>query len=485
MTWTWAYSLFRLGSSAERPRQGTHRQRAVRIRSRAHTSFGVEPCAQNGYRIARVNVRSGIVESYAIAEFHAAEEAAAALSTINYRIGADTVLTLPRREVLLKRVRLPATDKRQIKQMIPHEARALAPWPENETAFSYRLNSVDDDGYSSVLIVLVHRDTIESHLARLGNAGIVPTRVEVTTLSLGRLLQNTELDERPAVARINETCFEFSRYCDGNPVFSRGISPSADFGELVADSLSVDQRKHGPDSSCTLLLVSDAAEVNVKTISQLHGSRKVLPFTEYHPSLLNGVDPLSSDDVACIGAALSAETGLPTEDLLPREERRRLVLRGALVEGLQALGLAILAAVLVYGIVMYLIQQETSYAARAHTRIEVLRSEMGDLDVRSAQVKLLKNELSTISLPLEIVLALYDRVPNSVAISHFHYDSRGGLLLAGEASDFADVRELLSALNDSPFFSDVTLSHTSRSQQDRSSIVEFRLTLDVRKDAAQ
>lgn len=190
---------------------------------------------------------------------------------------------------------------------------------------------------------------------------------------------------------------------------------------------------------------------------------------------------MAAEEMACIGAAMGAEMGEAEENLLPEAEQQRLALRVLLLQaGKSALLLTIILSLL-YALGTYFLGQEQSYAAQARAEIEALREQVGDLDIQSSQLRLLQNELSSIALPLEVVLELYERTPSAVAINHMHYDSRGALILGGEASGFQAVNDFLTALNQSDIFDNVELSHSSTSHNSNAQFVDFRLTAKVKQ----
>lgn len=443
--------------------------------------FGIEPIGEDRFRIAAVQTDKGFVSSFQFDEFEGPEEARDAMARLKYRKGLPTVLALPRRQAILRWIRLPVTEAADLAQMVPHEARILAPWPEAEGAFSYRAYASGTEGYSSVLIVLVRKSVLEDYLGRLHNLGIAPTRVEVSTLSLGRLLRETPADERIAIARSGPSGLEFARYRDTAPVFSRGMDQGETLPDLVTGSLALDERKHGPEERCTsLVLAGDGIEEAREEIQRRLPGTRVLSLEEFHLPVLNGVDGLHSHEMACVGAAMGGVAGEATENLLPAPEQLKLATRTLLRTGAQFAALAAVLVTLAVLLGLHYFAEERDYAQATRQRIEALRNQVGDLDVQSTQLGLLKSELTAISLPLEVVLELYDRTPDNIALNKFHFDARGSLNLGGEASSFDAVHNYLETLNKSPVFSDIELRSSAKSQNSASEFVDFRLDARIR-----
>lgn len=449
-------------------------------RKSRHRYFGVEPLGGGGFRVASVRVMGGIVSAYEFGEFRNAEEARDVLSTIGYRRGRETVLAVPRREVILKWVRVPAVDPDEIKRMVPHEARVLAPWPELDGTYAFRVCDRDDDGYSTVMIVLAPIGLIGGYLDELAEFGLSPTRVEVSTLSLGRLLDGVDPDERMAIARVDSSGLEFARYRDGEPMFSRGMSSDETLQSLVSASLALDERKHGAEESCTSLLLAteDTAE-GPEGFGEHASDIEVVSFDAFHPPVLNGVEGLKSSQAVCVGAALGGgEDGL-TENLLPKRERLKLEVRALLAEVARLAATVACLGLLLFFVGQHYFSEERDHLARTRDEIEAIRQQVGDLDVKSSQMRIVKSELATVSLPLEVVLELYERTPNDIAVNRFHYDAGGSVTLGGEAKSFESVHAFLGVLNGSELFDKVELKYSSKSTGTSSSFVDFRVVARI------
>ena len=84
----------------------------------------IEPAGGDAYRCVSISFKSGRIDS--IKEQMAGPGDLAAVAAVAK--GADqTVLIIPRRDLLFKWTRVPARDSRQIERMAPHEIRAASP----------------------------------------------------------------------------------------------------------------------------------------------------------------------------------------------------------------------------------------------------------------------------------------------------------------------------------------------------------------------
>ncbi len=445
-------------------------------RSRRALRFGLEPTGDGAYRIAAVQIRRGHVSAYEFATL-VEGDSEKELRRLGYKRGLPAVLTLPRHDAILKWLRLPSNDAKQIAQMVRFEVRALAPWPEHETVFGYHVVSTDPAGYASLVFVIMRTDTVKQHIDALRALGVYPTRVEITTFSLGRLLDGLNDDERPAIARAAGGAFEYTRYWAGHPMFSRGAAGD-DAAALVRDSLTLDERRHGRDQACTLLVLADSGDAHAALGGE--AELRTIALADFRSPVLNGVAGITPEAAGCIGAALGADHGAHSEDLLSERDQRRLKLRRVFTEAAQVAALGVICAALLYFLSLTFIRQEQRFAQKARADIDALGENVGELKQKSEQIRRLRAEIDTVSAPLEVVLELYARTPSTVGINFLHYDGARPLVLAGEAPSFDVVNQFLSELNSSPQFDQVKLAHVSRTLQGQSDLVEFRMTLLVR-----
>jgi Tfp pilus assembly protein PilN len=107
-----------------------------------------------------------------------------------YGLGKDTVvLGIPRSDIILRRLDLPAEVADNLKQVIRYQVQSFEPTEEESYYYDYTL--LDGGGGSrrlSVLLALVRKDLLDGHLQFLMELGIRPTVVTSGSLALANLL---------------------------------------------------------------------------------------------------------------------------------------------------------------------------------------------------------------------------------------------------------------------------------------------------------
>ncbi len=440
--------------------------------------LGIVPLGPSAYRVVSADLVEGTIQSSRYAELHVGEGSdRTTLDALGYRKRQQAVLSLPRSQAILKWVHLPATDPAQIDKMMPHEARIHLPWPEDEGLAGHQVLETYGDGNALVLLTLVRLDLVTEHVEKLRELGIAVTHVETSTLSLVRLLAPLGGERPMGVVRIEGNSAEFLRVSDGVVAFSRASHEDEPARQMLEHAQALDRHRHGAAAECprTLVVADDPADAE-PILNQVPGAT-VLDAAQL--PVLNGLGVLEGREATCLGAALAQVNACPAANLLPPPEMRRQAF-GQLLRDLRWL----LAACLWFGVAVYAlgrfyIDAEADYVASTQEVVRLLQEQVGDLDTKSKQVELLQDEIESVSLPLDIVLELYERTPQTIAINHLRYDGRGSLVMSGEAPSYPAMFEYVEILHASARFTDVTVNHGAKPQTMGQALIEFKVTFRI------
>lgn len=405
--------------------------------SRGSQFIIVEPLRNGRYRITPIRVERGVAFG---SDAWLVEPEDAAGGVVPRLPSGEVVLVLPRHEVVLKWLRLPVSDPAQVAKMAPYEAIALVPWPPEAIHTAFKIYSVTGQ-QSEVLLAVVRPEVLEDHLAALDRAGLAAGRVVVSTLCLAHLAGRSGVTRMAAYA---SGAAEYVRVMNGRPTFSRG---EADPPSCVASwraSMALDQRRNGTDQDDgPIPFVVDAAYAGRIPLDERDGvvfePLSVEPF-------LGGPVPQGGLSGTALGAALLSVDGSGDLDLLPERRAQRLA-RRRMWRGLRlaavALAWLLIAAA---GLCRHYFAVAETQAAAAAQSVAALQSEVGNLAAKHRDLTLLADERKAAGQPLRMVLALYEKTPLTIAISQMRFDSRGFLVLGGEAPSYADAFAYVDAL---------------------------------------
>lgn len=436
---------------------------------------GVEFLEDGRYRLTRIAVENDCVKSVLGEIVLDGRDSRDELRKLGYRQGEPTVFALPSAGALFHWLTLPTLDSRQISKMMSHEARSRSPWPEADLHWAYRVIARHEgEGYTQIMLILARSERVQSHLEVLRECGVRPTRVEVSSLSLGRLIETTE--ESPVLLHVGAHDFELVR-CSANMIrFVRATERDCYASDFVCQTRSLEP---DIDDACydRLLVVAETDTAWSDLEAEMPGIRRI---EEANLAKLNGLTRLEPRLVIGVGAALAPRDQTATDDLMPQAERRRITIQALVRQVMLAVpALTWLVAVL-YGLNAYLLHQERQYIEETGSAVRELRSLAGDLEAQAERLSALRGEYTDVSLPLEIVLELYVRTPQAIALSFMSWDAKGVLVIGGDAPSYTALLNYVSELQESKVFREVKMNYGTQPRSSAFALVDFKITCRVR-----
>ena len=434
---------------------------------------GVTPAAPGAYRLVTIAINGDSIK--AVRDSRILDDQTAPPQTI--KPGSPLVLALPRREVIVKTIRVPSTDRRQIAQMVPFESSTQLPWPPEESIVAFDIQDSTEPEYSDLVLFMCRKETIQAHLAALKKWGLAPSRIEPAFVSIGRLALRAG-EESPAFFIAAAAGIEYARYVCGRNAFTRGTSPDENPADVLARSLEIDARINGPNSCSAVYLAGDAAPDSAQLARDAHLNIPLKSIAD-----LPGAETVDPADAVCVAAALGGAHAVAAAgpNLLPEREMRLVVLRHIFRQGRKMLAAAVWLVLVLAGIGYCFFSRELARATRAEAQIQALQADAGNLKEQYDALQLLAGERSRVSLPLHVILELYRITPQNIAINSFVYDSRKTLSFGGEAPSFRAAWEYMDALLKSKMFADVEMRHAAKPQPGKEELVEFKVTCAIRE----
>lgn len=378
------------------------------------------------------------------------------------------VLVLPRKDVILKELRFPSSDPKLVQRMFENEMHQYLPWPVEEALVSFDCRPDASDGFGTASVYMTKRAPVDAHVAALRALGYWVERVDVSTLCLARCYTD---GTSSAVALFSDGMCDYVRLEGRHVAFSRGAPSNGGNGEALALSVSLDKRRNGPLEPGIALTVCGCPREEVDALKGLADLRGFTVRAADEAAL----DQPMTEHVVCAGAALGLVDGALSVNLLPQEDLRRLSLRAAARAGLKASAMIMWLLALLGATGAAALHFEGMRLERINQEIVLLEKEVGNLEAKSEQLKLLAKERTKISLPLRVALELYDLLPAGIAINHMRLDMEGTLLLGGEGTSYTTVLTCIAQLQQSKLFRDIALLYSSKSSTSENALVEFKV----------
>lgn len=143
----------------------------------------------------------------------------------NKIIPENVTLGIPRSQVSVKYLTLPASLDTEIKKMVEYELNNLFPFKPEELVVDYAVLKKAPKGYSELILFAAPRETILNHILTLEHAGISPDTISISTVSLfNQLYENNKPQANCLIIYFDDSCMEILFVNNNRLAFSRWIN---------------------------------------------------------------------------------------------------------------------------------------------------------------------------------------------------------------------------------------------------------------------
>jgi Tfp pilus assembly protein PilN len=391
---------------------------------------------------------------------------------------SHTVLCVPRADVAVTRVLLPAAAKENLAQVLEYEMENLVPLPRDELVYDYTVRSLGEDRVE-VLLVSMPRVVIRGYLGALEDAEVKPRAVVLPSVAIA----------------------DYVAFCRGGLPSAVGIVlGSADGaeialvagGQLVASQLVPAARLADPGALERSLARQMADElVDPETVALFRwvlgvnggpplpelGDGDLLALAQDKLAVPEALATGSSPGVVpALGAALAAvrESAVP-QNLLPEENRE------AFDEGPSIATWVLLAASVLLLVVWgaSAIVKDISLRGQLEARLEEIAPDVREVKAIQNETDELRRQVEVLSIGQDgrvttLLKELTDLIPSDAYLTTLNLRANR-LTLDGNARSASD---LITALEKSKRFRNVAFSSPTTRQGDKE---RFSLTAEVVK----
>ncbi len=389
-------------------------------------------------------------------------------------------LCLPRQEIMVNRIVLPAAAKENLAQVLEYEIERVIPLGREQVFFDYQVGEVGGGSGDrvAVLVLCVARNLLSAYIDALSEAGTLPKAVIASPVALGNCAFFVRQESKSPVAVVAATAsdIEVTLLSQGRLVASHILGAQECRGgagveglisrDLVADlGLAVEQiQVVFADAAAAN---GDAAGVDCLTSAVVRGLEGAAECAS------EGED---SSFVRAVGAALGAarEGGLDI-NLLPEEHRQSF--REGLLPSIVLLAFSVVL-LLAWG--MSAVVRDGMTARQLRARAAELEPEVRRVEKAEAEGRKLAETLRTITADqdkhlVDLLKEMTELIPTTAYLTTFRYRN-GRVEVDGFASSAAD---LIAVLENSPMFANVTFtSPVTKAQNSRE---RFSLVAEVER----
>lgn len=385
------------------------------------------------------------------------------------------ILGLPRGEILLRGLTIPAVPESEVRGLLYHQLDRHIPYKPEEVAFDWLDVSNGEGRGRQILLAAIIRERAFRYHSYIVRADQIPDAFSISALaSLNCLKETGELREKEVILLIDiEESGTDLTLCRGDQVIFNRSTPALKASSLDPEEGSPDMAR---DLSRQVALVTAAARLGepdeaidrISLLGESVGEKfqeqvfEVLqvPATTYSPDSIFAAEPREEGGprtryAQAIGLGLASSKSAPVRlNILPDElkgKKQRYGLIGAV---------SLAAAIIILAFLLALTGIYRDYSDLKSVRLMLKENQpkvlaINDITANTADMKTyldaLKEVVSNYPLRSEIWLDLTNRIPLDIWLFTMRV-SGSELYIKGKGKD---PERLISILEESPFFEDV------------------------------
>lgn len=420
------------------------------------------------------------------------------ISTNNVKLDR-LIAVISRERAMVRYVRLPAIRVEEISRMVSFEATRQIPYSREEVIYDYEIIATDSEGYSEIMLVIVHKN----ELARINNI-LSPVRKEPLQVRLSseavsawlKAASGTEpaqkniclLDvdrDSTEIAVISGDKLEFSRVASIGVANISQDESEADFwkGRLIDElkrSIGMYVKERGKEASAIEEFLITGANSVIEDLSAF--TREQMGIAS---RALNVLSTLTMADQALPDEGLSADCSVCSVcgglflsegvNLIPAELRRKQKSK-AKTRKLAAILLSVVAgAALLSVIALARLYQKEQLLMRLDNMLKQIESTTMATEDKLKKLRVVKKQLSEGATSLDVIYHLYRLIPANISLIDFDYEDKDRVVrFRGTAVRMSDVFNLATILEKSDRFGNVQTGSVSKRQTREGELVDFQ-----------
>ena len=415
-----------------------------------------------------------------------------------HRVRPDEVMVLvPRNEVTARNLELPSTLPAEIKKIIDLQAVKQTPYPPNEIVYDHCLLKTFQEGYSSVMLVVVHREVLEERTKLLAAAGLKPRWIALATEGSAAWaasnLKRPQADEPVAVLDVDAGHSDLLVYQGAKIIFTQGISIGSDklqadpenaAAKLVDEVSRLFQIYRSEEIAKEPVLLALGGATGALTphadkmaaaagvpVRVLAGSDSFKKLMERLKSPLEWEKRLSF--LPLLGMAHVSKE--PLFNLLPQET----AIEAALVEkGRNLFKTGILAlAIFLVSIALFSMRfySKQSYLRWLEARTAATQAEADEVRTNRARIKDILQTHDTSVRFFGQIAHLYGSIPQEIYLTELNFTKERHMELQGRARTMTDVFAFVSGLQSDKAFRSVETKRLAKRIVNDREVVDFEI----------
>ncbi|MFH1189730.1 MAG: pilus assembly protein PilM [Candidatus Omnitrophota bacterium] len=423
----------------------------------------------------------------------------------------NVVSCIPRHLVTVRMLDVPATDPKEISDMINLQVGKQTPYSKEEIVSSHKIIEIGPSGYSKVMLAIAARNIINERADTLTKAGLDVKGVAISSEGVfnwfsAAYLPEIKLEDSQGIALIDID----SNYSDfivirrGKMAFTRNIFIGANhlmensraesaqpWGEKFVDELKRSLERYqteeksvkivkmflsgaGPNINGLDLLLASDMEIPTLNTDQLKNIRTQTGAQEIRDESFRFVSLTQLFGVSASGKEPQIDLTMGEQKVqnLMEAKRKQLTVMGVLIVSIVTM-LSFLMLTDVYNKNAYLVKLK-------HT-ISKIGTEADDVEKMRAVISLVEKRLDSRGSSIEVINEIYDITPKEIYLTDINIDEKQSIVLKGGGLAMSDVFKYVKKLEESNMFESVKTTYTTTKKDKDAEFAEFEIACMYQK----
>ncbi len=406
------------------------------------------------------------------------------------------IACIPRSLVTIRYLNLPSVSKREIARMVQFQAEKQLPYSKEELVTAFKVIGSNKDGYSRVMLVLVHRDVINKQLELLRDLKLNPEYIELSSQAAASAFIKKHPGKNQPVAFIDIDMFsvDIQVIFNGELVWTRNVSlPENRTQESLLEEitkslnsynkdLSRGQSSSGRNKEITGIFVSGKVHNKLKENLSKSFDMSVeifnpagnLTLHKQKFSIANQCGISLCSIIGLIGNFPNVLLNVLPDEIKTqkriREKRKRY-----LVLVSQCVGILLL----ILGIFMRNIYDKQNTLKRLDIEIKKTNPIAKEVNKRAKRLRVIKKQINTKNSCLDILHELHKIIPDTISFSTLDYQLNNTLKIKGQSKALSDALGLIDILEKSAYFKNVQLKSSNMRRLRNIEVADFYIQCEI------
>ena len=412
------------------------------------------------------------------------------------------VAYIPRHLVTVRMLELPATDPKEISDMISLQIGKQTPYSKEEIVSSHKIVEVGQSGYAKVMLVIAARNIINERTDTLAKAGLNVDRVAISSEGVydwfcANYMKDIKLESFQGIVLvdIDSNYSDFIVIRRGKMIFTRNIfigsnhliQESADWRIKFIDELkrSLDRYQIEEKSIKIAKIFLTGSAPHMKGLDAALGDATGIPienidqFKDVHTR--DNKDISKNEDFKLVSLTqllgVSINAVEPQIDLTASEQRVQNLI-DTKREQLTLMGILIVSMVTILSLLVFTnIYNKSMYLTKLKNMISKIETEANGVEKMRSVINLVEKRLDSRGSSIEVINEIYNITPREIHLTDINIDEKRTVILKGGAIAMSDVFKYVKKLEESGMFENVRTTYTTtKKDKDNNEFAEFEIS---------